>query len=419
MKVKTLAFSLLIFMTAGAVVPANTWAENPRDEKFVGTALAPDGRSRFISPGSPVFLDIEPKIIVKGDALDVYSGSSFALNIHSNPAKAGRIIVTSGTGEPPRGEVVWASKEIIDKAPLSFSLDEKEQINVFLPFLQSLADTFLEKPLAHALRVAPIDIVDPYGDRTSSTDAAFIKLARHLCARSQFQCVDTARIENEMKKIGVSTSRGIDKDAAGRFRSALGADVIVSGRMKKSGGKTDLILIARNLKKPELMWRRFEFNHGELGLDGNRMEEVTVSYKEKRRGALKIRLMEVNTVEGMKADFFHYTEAKELFDRNDHRGIAGAGDFFMELDGQPVDISGDGFLYDSVISAGRHGVIFGFYPYVLANGISYMKSGQPVKKEMEIFVEAGAAMTLTLVGKVESGFAIIAGDISRETKSLK
>jgi len=102
--------------------------------------------------------------------------------------------VTSRSGEATTGELSRMTREIFGPAYLKFELGEEEQLNRYLPFIQNIGDTFLPPTAEGKLTVAPLDVVNRFGDRTSGGDIIFADFRKHICARAQFECVDGEKI---------------------------------------------------------------------------------------------------------------------------------------------------------------------------------------------------------------------------------
>ncbi|MGK7345791.1 MAG: hypothetical protein ACNS63_08275 [Candidatus Nitrospinota bacterium M3_3B_026] len=406
----TLAFSLAFALSPPALA----------ETEFAGD-IAPRDEGRFMTVGDAAALDIDPAVIVKGDRLMVYTKAkpgARGRNGGRGLIPAGELVVTSASSEAPTGRLAAASREILDGARLAFVLDRDEQVNIFLPFLQSMADTFLGDPGGGPLRVVPLDMTDPYGDRTRATDAVFEKLEKHLCLRPQFDCSGSAGLSEELFRIGVNTSRSLDDAALERLGGRLGADVFVMGRMRvEEDGALDLVLAARNAgqkNKTRQVWRRFRLFPGAVGLQAESLDEITVRHRERKTGRLRLALSRVDSVEGMRAEYFSYMDAESLARSAGARveDIHASG-FYARLNGAYLRMSPDGVFLDGPVPAGTARVTFGYYPTVEKDGGIEERALRPFEKTMKINVAEGGETTVGLVGKIEGRYAVIVADVSR------
>ena len=280
----------------------------------VGDNLSKHGKS-LIALDDDISLEIDPAIIAKGDRLKLVpkTGDSNAL---------GWLVVTSGDNESPRGKVRGASREIPADSNLEFALDDDEQVNVFLPFIKSLASAFYDNPLKGRLRVAMIDVVNPYGERTQAGDTVLETVSRRICGRPQFECVKKEDIVEEMWRLRVPTSRGLSVHSEKALRKALGDAVMVTGHLRLSEtGEAELVLLARSQEKTNReggMWRKFVAPPEMFGTVKEACERVTVKYADVTPGLLKFRLSSSPQLDGMNAD---------------HIGSSGLGEWMSGHDG--------------------------------------------------------------------------------------
>lgn len=407
-------FSALVFSLAFAL-PA------PAGTEFAGD-VAQRGEGRFMTVGDSAALDVDPAVIVKGDRLMVYTevkpGAGRSEDGGNRLVPAGELVVTSASNEEPRGRLAAASREILGGARLAFVLDREDQVNIFLPFLQSMADTFLEDPAGAPLRTVPLDVTDPYGDRTLATDAVLEKLERSVCARPQFDCSGRAGLSEELFRMGASTSRGLSGAALERLAGRLGADVFVMGRMRvEEDGRLDIVLAAISAGRrggARQVWRRFRLLPGAAGLSSPPPGDVTVRSRERRPGRLRLALSRVDRVEGMVAEYFSYRDVEGLAKEAGARveDVYASG-FYARVNGVPMAMGPDGVFHDGPFPVGVARVTFGYYPTVEKDGGAEERALRPFEKTMKINVAEGEKTVVGLVGKIEGRYAVIVGDVSR------
>lgn len=368
----------------------------------------------FISIGDEVELSFDPKLIVKGDRLGVYIKAGTKDNKGAPlMRRIGWLIVLSNSGEKPVGKLISASQEIMGQAYLGHSLSGKNELNEYIPFLQNVADSYLNDPERERLRVALVDVVNPYGDRTLAGDAVFEDLRRYICQRPQFICVKREKLAERLWTQSVKTSRNIDNLVEQDIYARLGAKLIITGHLRYWGGEMDLILRARSTNPeslPRQMWRRFKLTIENPKITPASFNVITVPYKKMERGALRIALRSVGSVEGMRAKRFFYKNLSESYGLSvSDNGAVEAGDFFVRLDGREYPLDMGGMFFNGPIVAGAHHVTIGYYP-IVTTGAKRKALKKPIQGTMEISVGAGELLNLDVIGKIENGYAVLVAD---------
>lgn len=376
----------------------------------VGANLSKKGKS-LIALDDDISLSIDPAIIAKGDRLKIVpkNGDTNAL---------GWLVVTSGDSEPPRGKVRGAALEIPADSNLEFALDDDEQVNVFLPFIKSLASAFYDAPLKGPLRVAVIDVVNPYGERTQAGDTAFEMISRHICGRPQLECVKREKIVDEMWRLRVPTSRGLSIHSEKELRKALGGAVMVTGHLRLSqAGEAELVLLA---KSPEAarreggVWRKFVATPETFGTTREAFERVTVKYADVPLGLLKFRLASSPKLDGMKADYIGSADLGEWMGGHYGDGATAVepSRHFVIVDGESLAMNPDGNFRELPVAMGERRVRIGYYPQAAGPGVVLARPVKPVEKNFEINVNPGEMVEITILGGIIGTHGIIAADLN-------
>lgn len=332
---------------------------------------------KMIALDDELSLDINVGLIAKGDRLKIVpkTGASTAL---------GWIVVTSDGAESPRGRVRGASREIPADSLLEFSLPDKEQVNLFLPFIRTLADSFIDDPLKGPLHVALIDVINPTGDRTEAGDKLFDIISRHICGRPQFECVKRQKIVEELWRLRVPTSRGLDDATERELKTAIGPAIIVTGHLLISDSRTaSLILQARNPENPTRdggIWRRFDMPAETLGVDTESFKRVTAGFTEARRGLLRFKIETPAELDGLRVDHIGTADLGEWIAGQDTGYVAEPSEHFVFVDGESLAMNPDGRFRDKPVAAGIRRVKIGYYPSVANPGQSGSKHGTAGKK---------------------------------------
>lgn len=215
-----------------------------------------------ITFGSVMPININRDLIAKGDRLDLYKKVDDQFTDHLALKRVGSLIVLSDSGSPPIGKIIKLSEEIDGVTYVAFTLPESHQLNRYLPFIKSMADSFALKPEVRPLKVALIDAITQYGDRTKLTDALFLKVIRSICERPQFLCADRRAVTEILRNQKIATSRYIDSDIERELLSKQGVEVIVTGHLLKRENKIEFLLRARSTREdsePRQVWRIFKF----------------------------------------------------------------------------------------------------------------------------------------------------------------
>lgn len=411
-RLATLFLLALLLVPAGASI-AQQVENQPRSCGVgrVGENLSKKNKS-MVALDDDLSLEIDPAIIAKGDRLKIVpkTGDSNAL---------GWLVVTSGGGEPPRGKVRGASREIPADSHLEFVLADDEQVNVFLPFIQSMANAFLNNPLKGSLRVAVIDFVNPYGERTEAGDIMLETLLRRVCGRSQFECVKREKMVEEMWRLRVPTSRGLDAHSLQVLKKTLGAAVIVTGHLRPSGrGMVEFILRAISTDEPERdgeVWRKFEAPLETLGITDAMLGRVTVKYTDVSPGLLKFRISRSPNLDGMMADHIGSADLGGWMAGHDGDGgiVAEPARHFVTVDGESLVMNPDGAFRERPVAAGERRVKIGYYPHAAGVGPSLAKPATPVEKSFDILVEPGETVEITILSGIAGTCGVIAADLRR------
>jgi hypothetical protein len=215
-----------------------------------------------ITYGSVTPININRDLIAKGDRLDLYKKVDDQLTEHLALKRVGSLIVLSGSGSPPIGKIIKLSEEIDGVTYVAFTLPKSHQLNRYLPFIKSMADSFALEPEVRPLKVALIDAINQYGDRTKLTDALFKKVIKSICERPQFLCADRSAVTEILRNYKIATSRNIDSDIERELLSKQGVEVIVTGHLLKRDNKIEFLLRARSTREdsePRQVWRIFKF----------------------------------------------------------------------------------------------------------------------------------------------------------------
>ncbi|VAX16351.1 hypothetical protein MNBD_NITROSPINAE03-282 [hydrothermal vent metagenome] len=405
-------------------LPAHSAEIRAQKSEMVGEIPGGAGHTRQLSFGSVTPIDIDPDLIARGDRLDLYKIADDGLNFtNKKPAlkRVGSLFVLSGSGSQPVGKVIKLSEEIDGKAYVAFSLPANLQLNQYLPFLKSMADTFPLKPETGPLKIAVIDATDPFGDRTELTDALFEDVILRICERPQFLCVNRGDVAAILRKRRITTSRNIDSEVERELLSKLGVELIVTGAAVRRENKIDLLLKARSTRnnaKPRQVWRLFRFNKSATGVLS---KPSTITYRglANKRGRLKIRLLNVGSADGLKVEYFFYKTLSDHFAASgiDVKNVQPV-DFFIKLNGSIYRQDGDGLFYRGSVKAGKIRITAGYYPEITIDGETKILRQSPVQKTFTIYVGKGDNFHLDIIGTVEKGFAIIAGDSYLSEKNI-
>ncbi len=399
-------------LAPGAFAQGSSWTIKDMAGK-IETGLS---GGKFTSIEEKVGLAINPDLLVKGDRLFVYTKEK---NVGSGDdvsmRRIGSLIVLSGSSQAPVGKIKNAGQEVYGEAYVGFALSAEDQTSRFLPFLQSMADAYLHNPQQRRLRVAVIDVVNPFGDRIVAGEPLLNEIRQSVCRRPQFDCVKREKIAEIMWRGQVNTSRGLDRTLLDELKNRLKIDVIVTGHIRKQNGDADVIVQARALDenvKPERVWRRFRFALRDIGATEPGFARVTARHKKAPRAEITIRIKEVATVEGMRAEYFFYKKIAE-FDESfkDHDGHVGAQDYFASIDGRSYPLRMGGLFYSGPIIAGAHGVTFGYYPARALPDGQMAPTRKPFRQTIEIIAHPGERIEITIVGKIEMGYLALIADI--------
>lgn len=402
----------LLFVPAGASIAQQ--AENPARSWGIGRVgenLSIKSKI-MIALDDDLSLEIDPAIIAKGDRLKIVpkTGGANAL---------GWLIVTSGDGEPPRGKVRWAAREIPADSLLEFVLADDDQVNVFLPFIQSMANAFLDNPLKGPLRVAVIDFVNPYGERTEAGDIMLETLSRRVCGRPQFECVKRDKIVEEMWRLRIPTSRGLDVHSVKALKKTLGAAVIVTGHLRPSNkGMAEFILRATSMNESERdgeVWRKFEAPLETLGITDTALGRVTVKYADVPPGLLKFRVANSPKLDGMMADFIGSADLGGWMTGHEGDGgvVAEPSRHFVIVDGESLVMNPDGNFHERPVASGKRRVKIGYYPHATGSGAPSARPVPPVEKNFDILVEPGETVEITILSGITGTRGVIAADLRR------
>ncbi|MBF0292346.1 MAG: hypothetical protein HQK86_09330 [Nitrospinae bacterium] len=405
-----------IFFIAITLFPASAPraqdADNPTLRAGVGRVgdnLSKHGKS-LIALDDDISLEIDPAIIAKGDRLKLIpkTGDTTAL---------GWLVVTSGDGEPPRGKVRGASREIPADSNLEFVIDDNEQVNAFLPFIKSLTSAFYDDPLKGPLRVAVIDVVNPYGERTQAGDTVLETISRHICGRPQFECVKREKIVEEMWRLRVPTSRGLSVHSEKALMRTIGDAVMVTGHLRLSEtGEAELVLLARSqgrAKRDGGVWRKFVAPQEMFGTGKAAFERVTVKYADVPTGLLKFRLANSPQLDGMQADHIGSSDLGGWMSGHDGDGgiTMEPSRHFVFVDGESLAMNPDGNFRELPVAAGERRVRIGYYPQATGVGVALPRPARPVEKSFEIHVNPGETVEITILSGIIGTHGIIAADL--------
>ena len=402
----------LLLVPEGASIAQQT--DNPARGAGVGRVgenLSKKSKS-MVALDDDLSLEIAPAIIVKGDRLKIVpkTGDANAL---------GWLIVTSGASEPPRGKVRGASREIPADSQLEFVLADDDQVNAFLPFIQSMANAFLDDPLKGPLRVAVIDFVNPYGERTQAGDIMLETLARRVCGRPQFECVKREKIVEEMWRLHIPTSRGLDVHSLKALNKKLGAAVIVTGHLRPTDkGTVEFILRAVSMDRPERdgeVWRKFEATLETLGITDAAFGRVTVKYSAVSPGLLKFHVANSPKLDGMMADHIGSSDLGGWMSGHEGDGgvVAEPSRHFVIVDGESLVMNPDGNFHERPVPAGECRVKIGYYPHAAGAGAPSARPVAPVEKNFDIHVEPGETVEITILSGITGTRGVIAADLRR------
>lgn len=403
------ALLLLAFLLVSAGVSIAQQAQNPARSPGVGRVgenLSKKNKS-MIALEDDLSLEIDPAVIAKGDRLKFIpkTGGANAL---------GWLVVTSGDSEPARGKVRGAAREIPADSLLEFVLADDDQANIFLPFIQSMANAFLSDPLKGPLRVAVIDFVNPYGERTQAGDIMYEALLRRVCGRPQFECVNREKIVEEMWRSHVPTSRGLDAHSLRAMKKALGAGVILTGHLRpKDMGTAEFILRAVPVDGPDEVWRKFEAPLETLGITVAALGRVTVKYADVSPGLLKFRVANSPKLDGMMADFIGSSDLAGWMTGHEGDGgvVAEPSRHFVIVDGESLAMNPDGNFRERPVAAGKRRVKIGYYLH--ATGAPSARPPAPVEKSFDITVEPGETVEINILSGIAGTRGIIAADLRR------
>lgn len=412
MRASRMAVALfLAFLHVSATASTARQAENPAQLNGAGRIAKNLSGKKMISFDDDLSLDIDPAVIAKGDRLKIIPKTG-------GPSGLGWLVVTSRNGEPPRGRVRGAAREIPADSLLEFALADDEQINVFLPFIQSLAGAFIDDPLKGRLRVAVMDVVNPYGERTQAGDIMLETLSRHICGRPQFECVKRGNIVEEMWRLRVPTSRGIGGATEKALKKAIGDAVIVTGHLRLTDtGVAEFILRASTLDGPGRgeVWRKFEARPETLGVSEAAFGRVTVKFTDVAPGLLRFHLADSPELDGMTADYIESSDLGGWITGPGGDVAATPAGHFVFVDGESLVMTPDGRFREQPVAAGERRVRIGYYPQALGSGVSPARSNTPVEKSFDIHVDPGETVEITILGGITGTCGVIAADLKRSS----
>lgn len=405
---------LTIPLFSASASSSETRAQMP---EMIGEIPAGSGAVTGISFGSITQIDIDPDLVARGDRLDIYKiaddGSSVA---RRKPVlkRVGSLVVISGSESPPAGKVIRLSEEINGKTFVAFTLPVSRQLNQYLPFIKSMADSFPVKSEFKPLKIALIDAINPFGDRTALTDALFEKVIQRVCERQQFLCADRRDVTTVLRNHQITTSRNIDSSAERELLSKLDVEVIVTGHVLRRENKIVFLLRARSTRsnaEPRQVWRLFRLPDSAAATNLPGPDRITHLNVASKKGWLNVRFIDVLTADGMSVEYFFH---EALLDYSGASGLsvksARPVDIFVKLNGAVYNQDGNGLFYSGPVKAGKIEITAGYYPAVTIDGETKKLSESPVRKTFTIYVGEGDNFYLNIIGTVEKGFAIIAAD---------
>lgn len=411
MRAFKLIFAAYIFIS---ILPPSALAADHlvvTERKMAGVITGHTATTRYLSVGEIVSVSIDSKYLVKGDYLDIFEASG-EFGLFEN---RGKILITSPSDKPATGVIVSASREIGRSAFVDFHLADDRQVDLFLPFLQSLADFYHLAPDKGPLPIAILDVITPEGDRTAAGDAILSKLISSVCRRGQFACQNRSLVAHRLWREQVNTSRSVNAYSENNALKPLGIALYITGHLSKTSTGVDLVLMAHSISDngaPKKMGQRFFFSLEKLGITLSMMDRVTLPYTTLSRGRLMIQLTYNRAVEGFKAEYVSY---KVLDSEGEPARIDGAkfkpGRFFVTVDGTPAPLDLGGRFFDDKLPSGRHSIEAGFYLEEFLPGGSKRILSEPLFVRFDVDISADETTLVTLNGVVDGGVAAMVADL--------
>lgn len=408
-----MSLAALALLMAAAAQPDAGFVDAAR---LVGEARVMGRAGGFASPGSLLMLDVDPAAVVPGDRLLLYEPAEEGSGLY-RPVGAVTVVLDGLGGVS--GVVSAAARELSGRMRLGFSLPLEIQLTRHLPFFDSIARAYLASPSRAPLAVAVVDVTNPRGERTAAGDRLQDGVERALCARPQFVCVPRERVETFLREEGAATSRALDAAALTDLRGRLAADVVITGHyhFMETGGVA-YALRAVALKPglaPQSLWRKGVLTAQEWG--GEADERVTAGFQPLRRARITVKALDAATVEGVKARRVAMAKLEELYPGRELDGQRYAPPALsLTIGNRTVDLPGPGATYSALIPAGSAAITIEYLPRPLDMRMEAGPPPRPLSERVNVSIEEGGELTVTLVPREERGYAILAVNYSKAGK---
>jgi len=411
--------------TIFACMPAS--AEKPPGivsaDMLIGKIGLPVDNVELFATNETVVLEIDSDTVIPGDGLVIYEPVE-TQNKNSDEENepdrlyrlSGTLIVTRIDKSRVYGQIATVKREILPDSRLMFELSPEIQNSRYFGFLKKIAVAKLKDPANEFIKTGLVDATDGDGNVTAFSQSVFRDLKKSVCARRQFQCVDSDRIRTFLAQYGVTTSASIAPFIRKKLFEKFGMDQLFTSKVAVKGDEATIYMtswdLKNELKTPETAVKA---SVGDFSVRGDNPEQILTPFRKTEYGYLKITVNRSAYIKGRrvehlfmeKLDDHIFAQYKENLSANLSDDVA-FGNVMVLIGNRLFTEQGDTVVFDDIIRAKTHKVTLSVTP--ILKGESSLPLGAPIEEEIELTIPPDESIHMEIILKIYENRAIIIMD---------
>jgi hypothetical protein len=382
-------------------------------------------KSKIMSVGDTVKVNIDAGLVVQGDRLSVFEPFIQNKRKPKNEdetgeplAHVGEIAITGIRGKNVYGEITSASKEMANSSFVRTVYSNRTGLAgspEFLGFLRKIASAKLNNPVEDILHVGITDTVNENGDVTGATAEISRKFRNAVCNRVQFNCAHTKQIKATLSKYGVATSDSIGKFIRKVLNREAGVDILITSKLEYVKDSSVITLVAWDLKSEMKSEPYIIADPTRAGSGSEFQGEVLEKFQDISHGSLKITLNSNGFTGVRRVDYLHTIDMEDIVYKRYIPDISGRftesvawKDISVTLDGERYSPQAESVVYDSVLPAKNYLLRISATP-VLAGDRSVLL-GDRLEESFELEIPPDTAIHTEIILKTRGKKAILIVD---------
>jgi hypothetical protein len=388
---------------------------------MAGTISALSKKSKIMSIGDNVKIKIDADIVVQGDRLSVFetlrdSQHRKSEDVTDKPLlKVGEVAVTGIRGKNVYGEIISASREIVNGSFVSPVYSTPAGPPEFISFLKKIASSRLKNPVEDMLNIGITETVNETGDVTRATAEVSREFRDAVCNRVQFNCAHPRQIKATLSKYGIATSESIGKVIRQKLNLEAGVDILITSKVENLDNGKVVVLVAWDLKSEMKSKPQIIPSQTRAGSDSEYQGEVLEKFLDIRHGSLKITLNNSDFSGVRRVDYLQTVEMEDIIYKRFMPDISAKlpqsiawKDITVTLAGERYSATADGTVYEGIVTAKTHFLVITATPVL--SGDPSVVVGKPLEESFELEIFPDTAIHTEIILKTRGKKAILIVD---------